>query len=179
MRLHSWLFLLVGLCALCLTSCAEHAWEVRTYSMGQKVTLGGLTYLGIDTQWFPSFGEGPGSRAAQNQFLLVRLSITNGGHADAALPSLSIEDTAGRRFPEQSDGEGVEEWIGMLRTLAPADTIAGNVLFDVPTGHYTLHIFDEDGQREARIDLPLNFQNGSTEGPAPDLRNAPPPARKK
>jgi hypothetical protein len=147
--------------------------------MGQKVTLGGLTYLGIDTQWFPSFGEGPGSRAAQNQFLLVRLSITNGGHADAALPSLSIEDTAGRRFPEQSDGEGVEEWIGMLRTLAPADTIAGNVLFDVPTGHYTLHIFDEDGQREARIDLPLNFQNGSTEGPAPDLRNAPPPARKK
>jgi len=100
MRHHGWLLLLIPLCSACLVSCGERPSEVRTYTLGQKVQLGSLTYLGLETQWLPAFGEGPTARAAQNQFLLVRLSVTNGGNSDAAVPNFSVEDSAGRRFPE-------------------------------------------------------------------------------
>jgi hypothetical protein len=179
MRHRGWLLLPIPLCAVWLVSCVERPWEVRTYTLGQKVKLGSLTYLGIETQWLPAFGEGPAARAAQNQFLLVRLSVTNGGNADAPVPNFSVEDSTGRRFPELSDGDGVQDWIGALRTLAPADTLVGSAVFDVPTGHYTLHILDEDSQHEARIDLPLNFQDGSIEAPGLDLRTAPNPNKRK
>jgi hypothetical protein len=161
--------ILIPLCAACLVSCVERPWEVRTYGLGQKVQLGNLTYLGIETQWSSAFGEGPGARAPQNQFLLVRLSVSNGGNADASVPNFSLEDSTGHRFAELSDGNGVPDWIGMLRTVAPNDTLVGNAAFDVATGPYKLHILDEDGKHEARIDLPLNFQNQSGDPAGLDL----------
>ena len=170
------MLLLVPLCAAWLAACVEHAWEVRTYPLGQKVTLGHLTYVAIDTQWYAALGEGPGARAPQNQFLLIRMSVTNGGSAEASVPNLSLEDSSGRRYAELNDGESVTDWIGMLRVLPPADTLTGNVVFDVPTGHYTLHVLDEDGQHEARIDLPLNFSTPPAETPGLDLLKPPPAA---
>jgi len=178
MRPHPRLIILIPLCAVWLASCADHAWEVRTYPLGEKVNLGHLTYLGIETQWFPVFGEGPSTRAPQNRFLVVRVSITNGGTSDAAVPNFIVEDNSGHRFAELTDGSGVQDWIGALRTLAPADTLVGNAVFDVPTGHYTLHILDEDSQHEALLDLPLNFQHGPLDSPSLDLRNGPAPGKK-
>lgn len=179
MRHTLWLLPPVLLCAACLSSCVEHAWEVRTYPLGQKVTLGHLTYVAIETQWYPALGDGPTARTAQNQFLLVRLSVSNGGSVEAPAPNLSVEDSVGHRYPELTDGEGVTDWIGTLRLLAPADSLSGNAVFDVPAGHYTLHILDEDAQHEARIDLPLSFQSGPSEAPTVDLsKPAPAPAQK-
>ncbi len=175
---HRWLLITVPLCTIVLASCADPTWEVRTYPLGEKVTIGHLTYVAVETQWFPQFGEGPGARTPRNQFLLVRLSVSNGGSAQAAVPNLSVEDSSGQRFPELSNGDGVPDWIGTVRTLAPADTLVGNAAFDVSTGHYTLHILDEDSQHEARIDLPLNFTAEPAEDPDRDLpRTAPAPAR--
>ncbi len=170
-----WLSLLVPLCAACLASCADHGWEVRTYPLGQRVTIGHLTYAAIETQWYAALGEGPAARAAQNQFLLVRLSVTNGSNAETVAPNLSVEDSTGRRFPELGDGEGVTDWIGGLHVLAPASTLSGNAVFDVPAGHYTLHIFDEESEHEARIDLPLNFQDSPAEDSGQDLLKPTPP----
>jgi hypothetical protein len=161
--------ILIPLFVACLVSCVERPWEVRTYPLGQKIKIGNLTYLGIETQWSSAFGEGPGARAPQNQFLLVRLSVSNAGNSDAPVPNFSVEDSTGHRFAELSDGNGVQDWIGALRMLSPNDTLVGNAAFDVPTGHYTLHILDEDGEHEARIDLPLNFQNQSGDPSGMDL----------
>lgn len=179
MRHHRWLLIVVPFCAAVLASCGEGPGEVRTYALGQKATLGHLTYVAIETQWYPAFGAGPGARAPQNQFLLVRLSVSNGGGSDASVQNLSVEDSSGHRFSELSNGDQVPDWIGVLRTLAPADTLAGNAVFDVPTGHYTLHIFDEDGKHEALIDLPLNFQKEPLEAPGVDLLKTEPAAPKK
>lgn len=169
-----WLPIVVPLCAAVLASCVAPAWEVRTYPLGERVTIGHLTYVGVETQWYEEFGEGPGARVPRNQFLLVRLSVSNGGDAQAAVPNLSVEDSGGRRFPELSDGDGVPDWIGAVRTLAPTDTLGGNAVFDVPTGHYTLHILDENGRHEARIDLPLHLAPGPEEDPDLDLMKTPP-----
>jgi len=147
--------------------------------MGQKVTIGHLTYNVIETQWHPEFGAGPAARAAENQFLLVRLSVTNGGAGDAAVPNLSVEDSRGRAFPELTDGNQVPDWIGALRTLAPADTLTGNAVFDVSAGHYSLDILDEDSQHPARIDLPLSIETEPVEAPGVDLLKTEPASGKK
>jgi hypothetical protein len=180
MRHRRWLLVLVPLCAAWFSSCADQAWEVRTYPLGQKVTIGHLTYAAIETQWYPALGDGPAARAAQNQFLLVRLSVANGGSTETAAPNLSVEDSTGHSFPELSDGEGVTDWIGTLHMLEPAGTLSGNAVFDVPAGHYTLRILDEDSQHEARIDLPLDFQSSPAEVLGLDpLKPAPPSLGKK
>jgi len=173
-----WLPVLIPLCAAVLASCVDPVWEVRTYPLGEKVTIGHLTYVGVETQWYPEFGEGPGARVPRNQFLLVRLSVSNGGSAQAAVPNLSVEDSDGHRFPELTNGDGVPDWIGAVRTLAPADSLAGNAVFDVPAGHYRLHILDEEGQHEARIDLPFNFSTAPEEDPDQELpKTSPAPAK--
>jgi len=179
MRRHRWLPIVVSFCAAVLASCGERPAEVRTYPLGQKVNLGHLIYVAIETQWYPAFGGGPGARAPQEQFLLVRLSVSNSGGSDASVPGLSVEDSAGHRFAELTNGDQVPDWIGALRTLAPADTLAGNAAFDVATGHYMLRISDEDGKNEALIDLPLNFQRNPLEVPGVDLlKNEPAPPKK-
>jgi len=178
MRHHPLLKIAVPLCAALLVSCGQPAWEVHTYPMGAKVTIGRLTYNAIETQWYPAFGTGPAARAAENQFLLVRLSVANGGPEDVAVPNFTLDDGKGRQFAELSDGNQVPDWIGALRTLAPTDSMSGNAVFDVPAGHYTLHILDENGQHEACIDLPMNFQKELLEAPDVNLLKGAPAASK-
>jgi len=179
MRRHRGLLISIPLCAAVLASCGERPAEVRTYQLGQRAAVGHLTYVAMETQWYAAFGEGPGARAPQNHFLLVRLSVTNGGGSEASVPSLSVDDGSGHRFEELNNGDQVPDWIGMLRTLAPADTLRGNIVFDVPTGNYTLHISNEDEKQEALVDLPLNLQREPLEVPGVDLLKPEPATPKK
>jgi hypothetical protein len=50
----------------------------------------------------------------------------------------------------------VPQWIGYLRTAHPADALQGNILFDVPPGHYKITMSDEE-QHAALVDIPLSF----------------------
>jgi hypothetical protein len=49
----------------------------------------------------------------------------------------------------------------------PAEAVAGNLVFDCPPSHYKLKITDEDGERAALIDIPLNFTNETPNVPVP------------
>jgi Domain of unknown function (DUF4352) len=143
--------------ALILSSCAQRTPPPRTYPLGEKVSLGHLIYSAYETQWLTQLGTGPDARVPQNRFLLVRMAVTNSGGETIASPNLSIVDDNGNSFEELSDGQGVPQWIGYIRQINQADTTQGNLLFDVPPRHYKLRITDEEGQRTAMIDLPLEF----------------------
>ena len=93
----------------------------------------------------------------QNRFFLVRLSAMNGGTSDARIPNITLEDDKGQKYEELSDGEGAPQWIGFLRSARPSDSVQGNILFDVPPGHYKATVFDEDRSHTATIDIPLSF----------------------
>jgi Domain of unknown function (DUF4352) len=93
----------------------------------------------------------------QNRFFLVRIAVTNSGGESIASPNLSVVDDSGNSYQELSDGQGVPQWIGYIRQIAPADTLQGNLVFDIPPRHYKLRVTDEDGQQAAMIDLPLEF----------------------
>jgi hypothetical protein len=139
--------------------------------MGSRVQVGPLTYNVIETQWQPQLSGSQGSKLPKDRFLIVRLSITNGGGQPIGVPPLHLENAKGGSFLETMDGiEDTPQWLGILRNLAPAQTEQGAIVFDVPLGAYKLRLTDGgeiDSEKFAFIDLPLHIDGGS--GPAPSL----------
>lgn len=150
--------LLVTFVAMLLAGCSSEPAQspVLQYNLGEKAPVGHLTYTVFETQWLTKLGEGIDARVPQNRFFLVRLSAVNGGSSDASIPNFTIQDDAGHSYDELSDGEGVPQWIGYLRSAKPADFVQGNVVFDAPPGHYKMRVAD-DQKHAAMIDIPLSF----------------------
>ncbi len=165
------LFALVALSAapLFLAGCSSAPAKppISTYLLGEKVQLGRLSYTAFETQWLTQIGDGPTPRVPENRFFLIRLSAVNGGSQDAPVPNLTVEDDKGKSYDEVSDGEGVPQWAGYLRTVKPADTLQGNVVFDAPPGHYKLKLRDETNSRFAYVDIPLSFGAETPDVPTP------------
>jgi hypothetical protein len=157
LRRLQWIGVMCGLCLL--TSCSEDAssMPVRTYPMGDRVQLGPLIYTVFESQWMTQLGEGAVARIPEHRFFLVRMSVTNGGASEVIVPAVALIDDNGGSHLELSNGEHVPRWIGFLRQMKPAETTQGNLVFDVPPGHYKLRISDESEQRQALIDIPLSF----------------------
>src|SRR5271157_3081692 len=159
MRHPAFLLRVAAVSAVLLSGCSQPTYPLRTYSMGEKVTLGHLIYTVFETQWLTQAGTEPDVRIPQNRFFLVRISASNSGGGDLIVPNLSVQDDNGNSFEELSHGDGIPQWIGFLRSVHPAEGVAGNLVFDCPPGHYMLKVTDEDGERPALIDIPLTFTN--------------------
>ncbi len=164
----------VAAAGLFLTSCSQSPTsQSRLFRMGERVQVGPLIYNILDTEWKTQLGEGAEARAAKNRFLLIQLSVTNSGAKESYIPSLTLEDARGTTFREDNGGGSIDNWLGLLRKAAPAETIQGRVLFDVPTGAYHLRVSDdaEPGHEvSALVDIPLRIEPE----PAPSgLKEAP------
>jgi hypothetical protein len=161
------LFLAVVVAAALLSSCGDSGekYPVRTYPMGEKVTLGHIVYEVFETQWLTHIGQGPDARVPQNRFFLVRMNVVNGFGTDVIVPSLTLEDDNGKTYPELSSGEGVPQYIGYLRSVKPAESAQGNALFDAPPGHYKMKLADETGEKIAYVDIPLSFVSETPDVP--------------
>jgi hypothetical protein len=153
---------------LCACSSARPVAVDRVHRMGEPVAVGPLIYTVIDTEWLNQMGEGATARVPQNRFLLLRLSVTNSGASNSGVPGMTLVDASGKTYTELTDGHGVSEWLGYLRTVSPAQTERGHVLFDVPTGAYRLRVTNdaEPGTEKAElIEIPLQL--------SPSLPNLP------
>jgi len=157
---------LVILSVVLTCGCANNkaASSGHVYQMGEKVTVGPLLYSVFETQWMPQIGTPPDAKVPQHRFFLIRVSVVNSGGSDIMVPALTVEDDAGTSYPEVTTDLGAPQWIGVLRQVHPADSIAGNLIFDCPPGHYRLKVTDEDGEKSAMVDIPLSFN--SSEDPA-------------
>ncbi|MEO8371434.1 MAG: DUF4352 domain-containing protein [Candidatus Solibacter sp.] len=154
-----------------LSSCGdgEKTYPVRTYNMGEHITLGHINYLVFETQWLTHLGEGAEQRIPKNRFFLVRLSAVNGAGADVIVPNFTLEDDNGNTYAEMSEAEGVPQYIGYLRSVKPGEHAAGNALFDAPPRHYKMKIQDETGEKTAYVDIPLTFASETPD--VPDMGN--------
>ena len=68
--------------------------------------------------------------------------------------------TNGQTYRELANGEGVDNWFGVLRTISPGETQQGNILFDVPLTSYKLRVPDisDPGFEEyASVQIPLQM----------------------
>ena len=128
--------------------------------MGEKVRVGSFTYNVLEAEWRNQLGDFPAARVPEQNFLLIRVSVTNSGGKAEPIPPLTLENSRGDSYNEVQDGRGVNGWIGIFRNLNPAMTEDAWVLFDVPTNSYRLKITepdDPDDSRVAYVKIPLKL----------------------
>lgn len=141
--------------------------------MGENVTDGSLIYNVIQSDWKGQLGSGLDVRTPQRRFLEITLSITNSGGQEASVPLLHVQDSAGNDYVESDSGNGVDNWLGLLRSISPAQTLQGKILFDVPLASYRLRLTDGAGagiEKFAWVTVPLRLDADSgVETPVPDV----------
>jgi hypothetical protein len=82
------------------------------------------------------------------------------GGSKVSIPVLQLENYNGRSYRELEGGESISNWLGVLRTVRPAETLEGQILFDVPLTSYRLRVPDGAGPGEEKyawISIPLRL----------------------
>jgi hypothetical protein len=151
-----------ALFALFLGGCQKAQESRAQFAMGERVPVGQMTYSVIESAWRTQLGESFKVRTPEQRFLLVKISVTNGTGKDVSIPLLTLEGNSGQTYREIGDGEGVDNWFGLLRTISPGQTQQGNVLFDVPLTSFKLRLPDinETGfEGYAVVDIPLRMDS--------------------
>jgi hypothetical protein len=149
-----------ALFVLFLGGCQQQRQTRTEYSMGERVPIGQMTYSVVESAWRTQLGESFKIRTPENRFLLIKVSVTNGTGKDVSIPLLTLEGNNGQTYREIADGEGVDNWFGLLRTITPGQTQQGNVVFDVPLTSYKLRVPDinETGfEGYASVQIPLRM----------------------
>jgi hypothetical protein len=128
--------------------------------MGDRVQIGPAIYNVLESEWKAALTEG--GRAPQHRFLFLRVSVTNSGGAPISAPAFELQAANGTRYQEVTQNmEGVREWLGILRTVQPANTERGYVVFDVPMAAYKLVIpadSDIENEKHALVEIPVQFE---------------------
>ncbi len=138
--------------------------------MGERVQVGPLIYTVFEAEWHDQLGEGLNARTPRSRFLLVRLSVTNSGIKDSVIPQMTLIGSNNQTHAEVTNGEGVPEWLGLIRTVKAAGTEHGRVVFDVPSGSYRLRVANEaepENEKFAFIEIPFQVAPAPPEIPAP------------
>jgi hypothetical protein len=161
------LLILLALAVPLLSGCRNLVATRAEYQMGDKVTAGPLTYNVVEKVWRSQLGQDFQTRMPEHRFLLVTLSATNGSSGEVSVPLLQLEGSDGKVYREVENGEGVDNWFGLVRTLSPSQTLQGRILFDVPLGAYRLRLSDGDSAsgRFMYVQIPLQIEEDSTPPP--------------
>jgi len=154
------------LCTLLAGCSAMESARTKVYQMGERAEVGTLTYTVVEAEWRMDLGQDPQVRMPRSQFLLVRVSATNGGANESAIPAMELISSSGESYAELQNGEGVPEWLGLLRRVQAAETSVGRVVFDAPRGDYRLRVsddsFDPSQVKLALIEIPLRYATGTS-----------------
>ena len=149
--------------AVLLAGCTKPKPPRSEFSMGELVPVGQITYTVVETAWKTQLGESLGfqSRTPENRFLVIKMSVTNGTGKDISIPLLTLEGSKNQTYRELANGQGVDNWFGVLRTITPGQTQQGNILFDVPLSSYKLQLPDVgdsgfEGYAVVQIPLQIN-----------------------
>jgi len=153
-----------------LASCSKPPVTTANFAMGERVENGPFTYVVVESTWRNDLGEGFQIRSPKNRFLILTVSVTNGGGSEVSIPLLNLEDSNGQKYQELSDGSGIPNWLGLLRTVKPAETLQGRIVFDVPLSPFRLGVPDggETGyEKFAWVTIPLSIDAGQIQGKLP------------
>ena len=155
------------------TACFKPPPPVNVFRMGERVQVGTLIYNVFDTKWQGQIGEGPQARMPTHRFLVLHLTVVNSGAEVLSVPPFRLSDEAGRNYDESMEGQGIPQWVGMIRNLKPANTLEGNAVFDVEPKSYKLKLDDgSESGKVTMVDLPLQFD--ANRPAASDVLDAPP-----
>lgn len=160
----------LALLALTLGGCSksdDSRTPEKVVEMGSPTAVGKLTYTIIDQRWAESLPGATGARLPQHRFLIIGLSVTNGGSDNAGVPLLSLVGSDGKEYQELSEGDGLAGWMGYIRIVEPVQTEHGKILFDVPPGAYKLRISsggEPENEVTALVNIPFNVETPASVG---------------
>lgn len=160
------------------SSCKDRALsgEIGTFNMGERAQAGALIYTVVDSQWAISLGDTAAPRIPANRFMMINLTVVNGGKDPVSVPAFTLIDDNGKTYQELDNGEGVPNWMGVIRSVQPAQSTQGMVLFDVPQKQFKLRVGDDTDARFGLVKIPLNLGDPAftkpptTEPPAPAVK---------
>ena len=138
----------------------QQAGPGEVFSMGSQVRVGSLTYQVIDADWRDSLDTATGPRQPKNRYLMLNVTVTNNGNEDAGVPLMALIDSKGTENLEERKGDGVPQWLGYLRVLAPGTSQSGYVLFDAPAESYKMRVSsggEPDKEQTALIEIPFKI----------------------
>ena len=165
---------------LVLPSCGKGVGEnAKIFQMGERVSLGPITYVVLSAEWKTTLGEGLEARMPANRFLLLHVTITNGSGAEVNVPLTQLVDAKGGEHGELQDGKGIQSWLGLLRRVSSTQTDDGYIAFDVPMGPLKLKVSDVgdlENERVAMIEIPVRLEadaNGTTNAPLTTMPTVP------
>lgn len=147
-------------------ACIKPAPPVNVYKLGEKVQVGPLIYNVVEANWRPQISAGGSSRVPAHRFLVIHLTVTNSGAEELTAPALTVVDQTKKTFEESMDGQGIANWLGMIRKMKPGDTLDGSILFDVDPKSYKLKLDDGSGGAQSMVELPLQFDAGQSSIPS-------------
>ncbi len=152
--------LVMAVCCTLLAGCGRKP-ATPVYQMGERAEIGSFVYSVLEARWAQQLSDGPSPRLPRASFLLLRVSGTNGSPRNFGIPQLKLVASTGEEYPELSDGEGVTDWMGVLRGVEPLETKTRWVLFDVPRADYRLRVaddaFDPADAKTALIEVPIRL----------------------
>ena len=133
--------------------------------MGERVIATPMLYNVVQTMWRTQLGDLFKVRVPDHRFLLISLSATNSGGKPVAVPFFTLEGSNHEEYRELQTGDGLDNWFGLLREIAPGETKSGNIVFDVPLASYLLRLTDggEPGtEKFIWVEIPLRMDTDST-----------------
>lgn len=143
---------------------AAHEEPIKVYLAGEQATAGPLTYAVVNSRIVQRLGEDmQTARFPQNRFYIIQIRVSNGSGSTIAIPALALLDDSGKTWDELSDGTGVENWLGVVRSVGPTQVTEGVILFDAPARHYRLRVTEEFDRPEVAIDMPLDLTRDERE----------------
>ncbi|MBI4890043.1 MAG: DUF4352 domain-containing protein [Acidobacteria bacterium] len=147
------------------------------HQMGAEAVVGDLAYNVTQAEWRDALDGVSGARVANARFLLVSISISNRGREAAHVPLLALVDKAGKETLESDKGDGVPQWMGLLRTVEPGESHSGTILFDVAGGEYKLKI-TSGGDVEKEVTALVELKSQGPAAPANPAEGLPSPPTK-
>src|SRR5579863_8439412 len=73
----------------------------RIYAAGDKAAVGPLVYSVVDSETAQQLGDDPKNpRTPQDLFYLIKVSVTNSGSDEKAIPTMTLVDDTGKNYTE-------------------------------------------------------------------------------
>jgi hypothetical protein len=160
-----WLLLLVAGAAFYLSGCQKQTSEQINYQMGERITAGPMIYNVVQTIWRTQLGDVFKVRVPEHRYLLLTLAATNTGGKGLSVPFFTLEGPNREEYHELENGDGVENWFGLLRDIGPAQTKQGNIVFDAPLTSFRLRLTDggEPGtEKFVWVEIPLRMDTDTS-----------------
>lgn len=139
--------------------------EQINYQMGERILAGPMVYNVVQTAWRTQLGDLFKIRVPERRFLQVTLAATNSGGKRVSLPFFTLEGPNRQEYRELENGDGVENWFGLLRDIGPAETKQGNIVFDAPLSSFRLRLTDggEPGSEKfVWVEIPLRMDTDTS-----------------